>query len=57
MTLLMFKIYVSCLVPTFYDAKNGVCLNVQLPTHVMTRVPEQTIHRKSEGDNKRERKR
>ena len=25
---------------------------VQLPIHVMKRAPEQTIHRKSEGDNK-----
>ena len=23
----MCKIYVSCLVPRFYDAENGVCLN------------------------------
>ena len=23
----MLKIYVSCLVPRFYDAENGVCLN------------------------------
>ena len=35
-----------------------VCvLIVQLPIHVMNRAPEQTIHRKSEGDNKSERKR
>ena len=30
-----------------------VCvLIVQLPIHVMNGEPEQTIHRKSEGDNK-----
>ena len=23
----MLKIYVSCLVPRFYDAENGACLN------------------------------
>ena len=23
----MLKIYVSCLVPRFYEAENGVCLN------------------------------
>jgi len=35
-----------------------VCvLIVQLPIHVMNGAPEQTIHRKSEGDNKSERKR
>ena len=35
-----------------------VCvLVVQLPIHVMNRKPEETIHRKSEGDNKSERKR
>ena len=27
-------------------------LIVQLPIHVIKRTPEQTIHRKSEGDNK-----
>ena len=31
-------------------------LIVQLPIHVMKRAPEQTIHRKTEGDNKSERK-
>ena len=35
-----------------------VCvLIVQLPIHVMNGAPEETIHRKSEGDNKSERKR
>jgi len=35
-----------------------VCvLIVQLPIQVMNGAPEQTIHKKSEGDNKSERKR
>ena len=32
-------------------------LIVQLPIHVMKRAPEETIHRKTEGDNKSEKKR
>ena len=54
----MLKIYV-CLVwfPDFTMLKMVCVLTVQLPIHVMKRAPEQTIHRKSEGDNKCERKR
>ena len=53
----MLKIYV--LLPDFTMLKMPmVCvLIVQLPIHVMNTAPEQTIHRKSEGDNKSERKR
>ena len=48
-----------CLVwfPDFTMLKMVCVLIVQLPIHVMKRAPEQTIHRKSEGDNKSERKR
>jgi len=54
----MLKIYV-CLVwfPEFTMLKMVRVLIVQLPIHVMNRTPEQTIHKKSEGDNKSERKR
>ena len=54
----MLKIYV-CLVrfPDFTMLKKVCVLIVQLPIHVLNRAPEQTIHRKSEGDNKIERKR
>jgi len=47
----MLKVYVSCLVPRFYDVENGARLNCQLPIHVMNRAPEQTIHRNSEDDS------
>ena len=47
----------SCVVPRFYDAENGVCLNCPVAVQVMNGAPEQTIDRKSEGDNKSERKR
>ena len=48
-----------CLVwfPDFTMLKMVCVLVVQLPIHVMNRAPEETIHRKSEGDNKSERKR
>ena len=54
----MLKIYV-CLVwfPDFTMLKMVCVLIVQLPIHVMNRAPEQTIHKKSEGDNKGERNR
>ena len=54
----MLKIYV-CLVwfPDFTMLKMVRVLIVQLPIHVMKRSPKQTIHRKSEVDNKSERKR
>ena len=42
----------SSVVPRFYDAENGVCLNCPVADHVMNGEPEQTIHRKSECDNK-----
>ena len=43
-----------CLVwfPDFTMLKMVCVLIVQLPIHVMNGEPEQTIHRKSEGDNK-----
>ena len=54
----MLKIYV-CLVwsPDFTMLKIVHVLIVKLPIDVMKRAPEQTIHRKREGDNKSERKR
>ena len=54
----MLKIYV-CLVwfPDFTMLKMVCVLIVQLPIHVMNGAPEQTIHKKREGDNKSERKR
>ena len=54
----MFKIYV-CLVwfPYCMMLKMMCVLIVQLPIQVMNGAPEQTIDRKSEGDNKSERKR
>ena len=43
--------------PDFTMLKMVCVLIVQLPIHVMNRAPKQTIHKKSEGDNKSERKR
>ena len=43
--------------PDFAMLKMVCVLIVQLPIHVTNGAPEQTIHRKSEGDNKNERKR
>ena len=53
----MLEIYVSCVVPRFYDAENGVCLNCPFADSCDEQSTKQTIHRKSEGDNKSERKR
>ena len=54
----MLKIYV-CLVwsPDFTMLKIVHVLIVKSPSDVMKRAPEQTIHRRSEGVNKSERKR
>ena len=55
----MWKTYISVLSGSeiLRCSKMVRVLIVPLPIHVMKRAPEQTIHRKSEGDNKSERKR
>ena len=54
----MWKIYVCLVCFAHFTMLKMVCvLIVQLLIHVMNGAPEQTIDRKSEGDNKSERKR
>ena len=43
----------SCLVPGSSDAEDGVRLNCPVADSLMNRAPEETINRKSRGNNKK----